>query len=69
LAIWKVIKQDGKVKLTYVSGGSTKECGAGPVALEQDLLAWVAESSEVWDVIAIDGMGMFAKVCSPPLLA
>jgi hypothetical protein len=69
LAIWRVVRHDGNVKLTYVSGGSTKECGAAPVALERDLLAWVAESAEAWDVIAIDGMGMFAKVCSPPLLA
>jgi hypothetical protein len=65
MAIWKVATQDGNVKLTYVSDGTAKECGSGPMTLEHDLVAWVADSAAPWDLIAIEGRGTFVRVSAP----
>lgn len=62
MAVWKVTKHDGNVKLVYQCDGAVKECGSGPEVLEADLLAWVADSATPWDIIAIEGGGWFVRL-------
>ncbi len=48
MATW-TIESDGKnIGLTYTDREGTKSCGTGPVALEGDLLAWVADQARPW---------------------
>jgi hypothetical protein len=66
MATWNVcFEETGEVVLTFEKDGARQTCGRGPATLWSNVLAFVADSSTVFDVIRVEGQGTFVRVVGP----
>jgi hypothetical protein len=62
---WTIENDGTTIALTYTDGEVTKPCGTGGVALEGDVLAWVADQAQPWSDAISTERGLFFKQAMP----
>lgn len=64
MAIWNITDHEGTVVVTWMQGGTKKECGRGPEDLRAWLTAWIFETSAPGDII-VSHKGVFIRMAAP----